>query len=658
MAITRTAYRERQRLTADDLRTEQEYRLGLAGRHHLTHHDWGVVRGLRLLTNVHGGFTLTPGVAIDGYGREILVPEAFDLEGGDDRQPDLKRCWRLFLYYCEAPEQLPPRRACQDEPAPRVAQRFAWVLSESSTPLPGVAADLGRARAAGRPQGVQPWPLLVARFGLGCHDLEDEDAPLVDYGGVRYVRHHASFIGSPTRRAALQLGLSSRTDVYHVLLSTRDDGSGLMRRIGIDRDTVTHVWRPLVISGAKAVGQAAVSESRLLKIAAPMPAGIGRRIRITGVLDPSNQTLSASLLDLGAANATVRPALEASLAFAVNRPLSATVLFGEARSAAFDLIDATHFAPVPLADVRRLARRRRHEADEAPVVSAQRFSAVLKPAGGELVVRHGLRRADETAAPACGDIARSRAAAGAPGTPVVQFRPAAAIDADPLAREIHAVTTSLGSDPVPKTELRVSGGAEDESDASARLAIGAWADNNGTTEWMPSLRMDGGRRVAILARPGSPTTDPLLEVDDTVYLPPIGRKDPLLPDLMAMAFMAGLRQIGRIAPAGVVTLALNDLPDPIVRGATLTYKLTVGWTAGLEVKRCLEIITGTAGSGEMAFRTLTGLSSAQATYTITTDKFTHHARKVRIEIQMLVSKNDVTRVALCTSGDIDVQDPA
>src|SRR5438045_4000707 len=121
MSATRVYYREQQRLVTADLRQEQDYRLGVAGRHHLAHHQWGVVRGLRILRS-RVGFTLTPGVAIDGYGREILVGDAVALGA-----PDLDACHALILYYCELDAQLWPDRTCEDRPAPRIAQRFAWV---------------------------------------------------------------------------------------------------------------------------------------------------------------------------------------------------------------------------------------------------------------------------------------------------------------------------------------------------------------------------------------------------------------------------------------------------------------------------------------------------------------------------------------------------
>ena len=163
MSITRVQYRERQRLTAVDLRTEQDYRLGIAGRHHISHHRGGVVRGLRVVARSSTTWTLMPGVAIDGYGREILVPNAVDLPTGNP-----EACWFVLLYYCEYPEQVPPDRSCKDDPAPRTGHRFRVVLADDFSPRSEMPPDIDRARAAGSLRDLSSWPILVARVGKDC----------------------------------------------------------------------------------------------------------------------------------------------------------------------------------------------------------------------------------------------------------------------------------------------------------------------------------------------------------------------------------------------------------------------------------------------------------------------------------------------------------
>ena len=107
MSITRVDYRERQRLSAADLRREQNYRLGLIGRHLLAAHRFGVVRGLRIIEPSPGVSTLTPGIAVDGYGRVIVVPRRIEVPLAG--MPPAG-CSFVMLYYCEEPEQVPPQR--------------------------------------------------------------------------------------------------------------------------------------------------------------------------------------------------------------------------------------------------------------------------------------------------------------------------------------------------------------------------------------------------------------------------------------------------------------------------------------------------------------------------------------------------------------------
>ena len=125
------------------------------------------------------------------------------------------------------------------------------------------------------------------------------DGIAIDYSATSYVGHRASMIWSPTGRAMFQLGLSSRSDNYHMLLSTVDEGNTLSRRLGIDRDGAAHIWRPLFISGAEAVGESAVSGNKTLLVSTAMPAGLGARVLLQGRFNASATILSMSLLDLG-----------------------------------------------------------------------------------------------------------------------------------------------------------------------------------------------------------------------------------------------------------------------------------------------------------------------------------------------------------------------
>jgi hypothetical protein len=77
--IERLHYYERQFLGAEDFQAEQEYHRDMRRRHNLGPHTWGIIVGLELLEKQKEGdpgavdVYLQPGLAVDGYGREIIV---------------------------------------------------------------------------------------------------------------------------------------------------------------------------------------------------------------------------------------------------------------------------------------------------------------------------------------------------------------------------------------------------------------------------------------------------------------------------------------------------------------------------------------------------------------------------------------------------------
>lgn len=66
---TEVQYYPGQRLTATLFRTEQAYHVTMRERHNLAGHDWGIALGLEL----SAGY-VEAGYAIDGYGRELVLP--------------------------------------------------------------------------------------------------------------------------------------------------------------------------------------------------------------------------------------------------------------------------------------------------------------------------------------------------------------------------------------------------------------------------------------------------------------------------------------------------------------------------------------------------------------------------------------------------------
>lgn len=71
-SIERPHYYQRQYLGAQDFQDEQAYQRDMRRRHNLAQHQWGIVTGLELVGDTTG-VSVQPGMAVDGFGREIVV---------------------------------------------------------------------------------------------------------------------------------------------------------------------------------------------------------------------------------------------------------------------------------------------------------------------------------------------------------------------------------------------------------------------------------------------------------------------------------------------------------------------------------------------------------------------------------------------------------
>jgi hypothetical protein len=119
MTIVRVHYREGQILRAADLADEQAVRVSLRRLHNIAQHGWGIVAGLALKADGNG-LHVSAGMAVDGYGRELIVPQPVFVpwrgplsrdEQDNASPPDLfDRLMRdaidVWLIYAESPAAL------------------------------------------------------------------------------------------------------------------------------------------------------------------------------------------------------------------------------------------------------------------------------------------------------------------------------------------------------------------------------------------------------------------------------------------------------------------------------------------------------------------------------------------------------------------------
>jgi hypothetical protein len=141
----RPTYHNGQYLTPDDFIAEDRYHTDLRHRLSLGQHAWGIFSGLELNEVAREGSStsvdvfVSPGLAIDGFGREIVVFAPFQLDASLFLQPTLPAGWIpvWIRYYTESTD--PPRYGYElcDDPdlATRTRETFTVEVGERSKPF-------------------------------------------------------------------------------------------------------------------------------------------------------------------------------------------------------------------------------------------------------------------------------------------------------------------------------------------------------------------------------------------------------------------------------------------------------------------------------------------------------------------------------------------
>lgn len=152
-------------VTAEDLAAEQEYHLARQRLRNRRHPGPGVVTGLRVSIET-AGFGVTPGLAIDPHGREIIVPGSELVPYGSS----LQRAW-LIIRYKETLTDPVPSPTWGEVEYTRIEEGYELALvpvKSSGGAGSVVLAELERTAQGWRviaPAG-HSW-VVAAAFGLG-----------------------------------------------------------------------------------------------------------------------------------------------------------------------------------------------------------------------------------------------------------------------------------------------------------------------------------------------------------------------------------------------------------------------------------------------------------------------------------------------------------
>jgi hypothetical protein len=210
----RLNYYQRQHLGAQDFIDAQNYQRDMRRRHNLGPHLWGIVVGLELVEReVEGGgaareVIILPGVAIDGYGREIIVFRPIALDPALFLRFGTPNHYSVWIgYEEESANRDSSGFNCDDDAFNRTVESFR-IYVEPEDPQPsGVVVD-GDESDAANPDLRIPGDLSVPYQELPHGDLDFWLIPLgeVRWDGSQFIeaasgrltlgRQHAGLVGA------------------------------------------------------------------------------------------------------------------------------------------------------------------------------------------------------------------------------------------------------------------------------------------------------------------------------------------------------------------------------------------------------------------------------------------------------------------------------
>ncbi len=215
--IQRVRYFDQQILRTEDFVDEQAYHVEMRRRHNIAHHTWGIACGLELAVDQQG-LVVRPGMAIDGYGRELILPQELRLSADKFAILDTDKL-DVFLIYDQIEGDRPPKgyQICDQDlneqyyrlqEIPRMWIRAYEPGLDPRRPPKVTPEDLDFASFERPPDdpGLQ-WPVFLGRF---IEEKTDDGKPPkyhVDFSDRPYIGLVGTKIQSPD--GSISLGLDS-----------------------------------------------------------------------------------------------------------------------------------------------------------------------------------------------------------------------------------------------------------------------------------------------------------------------------------------------------------------------------------------------------------------------------------------------------------------
>lgn len=630
---SRVYFRERQPLRASDLQAEQDYLLGLVGRHAVAAHEWGIVRGLAI--TLEGDVaTVSPGLAVDGYGRELALFQPVQSPYSKDALPAY-----IYLYSCER-----PWGGCGEEPNTRFYDTAEIQISPEPWSVPEEDPPLTQARAAGKMSPLPSWPVLLGEIRL------DTLGEIVDLSSAPYTRLRASGLLAPTRTAVMRVGQEHLADPYHFNVCVADAKGALQNRFAIDRDGNPIFWGDLILtSAAPAAALGTLFDSLALRaVVKPLasgdvhvkselirnsPKGLALKITFSGKVGTEGQIKTQSfLLDESIRDKELKERIKN---FNHRFPLVRLSEIGylphgkiAAAKRAPAFVGSPRLTKVPLVDDR----------DQILTYDASNLIFAALP--------------EEPRTESCGCAPTPDAAEALPEGFI--FQPGTAPPAV-ASRDIYSLHLTPAKAP-PSDEFRLAGGAFADGDYSRHISIG---QRSSQAPYLPWLALRGNGSIAI---PGDPyakdtSADTLLEVHGSSQLPPVkpDPRDALYNSLLILAFTRGVLSLSQ----STLRLTMVTYP-PIEAGQGWKYDLTIAnlnSSKTLILKSTSEILwMGTFASigGIPNVRTSLPPGSQLVTVSHMATDVPNGVTQVAIEVSMAMMLDSAPTAGTCVSDPIPV----
>lgn len=246
-AAVRPRYRERQVLRAADLETQQSYLIEAHRRHNIAQHGWGIVRGLEIVDVPE--LVVQPGVAVDGYGRELIVPEPVRIPAGvfNELGDDAVDVW---LVYDLADANVPQRGSwsCGSGKNTRAAEHAILYLTAAAqnaerlpTEVPREPVEVPSADLPFLPHRMPPddpsmqWPVYLGT--IGAINKPNYDPRLL----LPFATLTGELVTAASGVARMQVGSELQNDSRLFAVSLANAAGKSIERVGIDRDGNTFI---------------------------------------------------------------------------------------------------------------------------------------------------------------------------------------------------------------------------------------------------------------------------------------------------------------------------------------------------------------------------------------------------------------------------------